>query len=202
MGDQRLPAGWWWRGLPGSRRVPAGSTAPKRPLRWALPPLPGASRRAPPPTPPSPLASSCGGRSDPSKGTARRPSRGVRGNSPSGRGSAPGRARGSGRRGPTGCSRGRAARRSGARRRARRRRRCRRVGRRRRADLLGRQVAAVPRSCPSGSAGSAAVVSLAMPKSMILTVPSSSTRMLPGLTSRWMTPWEWAYSRPRATCRR
>ena len=36
-----------------------------------------------------------------------------------------------------------------------------------------------------------------MPKSMILTRPSSSTRMLPGLMSRWMTPCSWAEDRPR-----
>ena len=33
---------------------------------------------------------------------------------------------------------------------------------------------------------------LAMPKSMILTEPSSRMRMLAGLMSRWMIEWRWA----------
>ena len=39
----------------------------------------------------------------------------------------------------------------------------------------------------------------AMPKSVIFAVPSSATRMLPGLTSRCVVPRSWAATRPSAT---
>ena len=40
----------------------------------------------------------------------------------------------------------------------------------------------------------------AIPKSASLTTPSGLTIRLPGLTSRWMTPWRCAYSSPSQAC--
>ncbi len=41
----------------------------------------------------------------------------------------------------------------------------------------------------------------AIPKSRSFTVPSGVTRMLSGLTSRWMTSWRWAYDKALQTVR-
>jgi hypothetical protein len=40
-----------------------------------------------------------------------------------------------------------------------------------------------------------------MPKSATIVLPSLVSRMFSGFTSRWITPWSWAYWRPRATSR-
>ncbi len=56
----------------------------------------------------------------------------------------------------------------------------------------GARYDAVPSVIPVWVRVDSVTIDLAMPKSMILTVPSSRIRMFDGLTSRWTIPHVWA----------
>ncbi len=63
----------------------------------------------------------------------------------------------------------------------------------------GARYPAVPSATPVWVSRESPSIDFAMPKSMILTVPSSRTRTLAGLMSRCTMPREWAKSRPAQT---